>query len=71
MKFRSLIRRLRTSVQVLGGDPGVLLRLPQFVWRSLKEGPRASLNRIRRISDPLRFSVDYESWLAAFSAFMP
>ena len=66
MKFRPLVRRLRTSAQVLRGDPGVLLRLPRFVWRTLKDGPRASLDRMRRISDPLRFSVAYESWLAAY-----
>ena len=66
MKVRSLLRRLRTSAQVLRGDPGVVLRLPRFVWRTLKEGPRASLDRLRRLSDPLRFSVDYEAWLAEF-----
>ncbi|WP_010312499.1 glycosyltransferase family 2 protein [Synechococcus sp. CB0101] len=66
MKFRTLLRRLRTSAQVLRGDPGVLLRAPRFVWRTLKEGPRASLDRLRRISDPLRFSVDYEAWRAEF-----
>ena len=66
MKVRPLIRRLRTSAQVLRGDPGVVLRLPRFVWRTLKDGPRASLDRLRRLSDPLRFSVDYEAWLAEF-----
>ena len=66
MKFRTLLRRLRTSVQVLRGDPGVVLRAPRFVWRTLREGPRASLDRLRRISDPLRFSVDYEAWRAEF-----
>lgn len=66
MKFRTLLRRLRTSAQVLRGDPGVVLRAPRFVWRTLKEGPRASLDRLRRISDPLRFSVDYEAWRAEF-----
>ena len=66
MKFRTLLRRLRTSAQVLRGDPGVMLRAPRFMWRTLKEGPRASLDRLRRISDPLRFSVDYEAWRAEF-----
>ena len=69
MKLRSLISRLRTSVQVLRGSPGVVLRLPRFVFRAFKEGPRASLIRLRRLSDPLRFSVtyeDYEAWLAEF-----
>jgi glycosyltransferase involved in cell wall biosynthesis len=66
MKLRTLLRRLRTSAQVLRGDPGVVLRAPRFVWRTLKEGPRASLDRLRRISDPLRFSVDYEAWRAEF-----
>ena len=66
MKVRTLLRRLRTSAQVLRGDPGVVLRAPRFVWRTLKEGPRASLDRLRRISDPLRFSVDYEAWRAEF-----
>ena len=66
MKVRTLLRRLRTSAQVLRGDPGVVLRAPRFLWRTLKEGPRASLDRLRRISDPLRFSVDYEAWRAEF-----
>ena len=66
MNVRTLLRRLRTSVQVLRGDPGVVLRAPRFVWSTLKEGPRASLDRLRRISDPLRFSVDYEAWRAEF-----
>jgi GT2 family glycosyltransferase len=66
MKLRTLLRRLRTSAQVLRGDPGVVLRAPRFVWRSLNEGPGASLDRLRRISDPLRFSVDYEAWRAQF-----
>ena len=66
MKVRSLLRRLRTSAQVLRGDPGVVLRLPRFVWQTLRAGPRASLDRLRRLSDPLRFSVDYEAWLAEF-----
>ena len=65
MNVRSLFRRLRTSVRVLRGDPGVVLRLPQFVWQTLKQGPRASLDRLRRLSDPLRFSY-YEAWLAEF-----
>ena len=67
MKLSTLLRRLRTSAQVLRGDPGVVLRAPRFVLRSLREGPRASLDRLRRISDPLRFSVDYEAWLSAFA----
>ena len=66
MNIRSLFRRLRTTVQVLRGDPGVVLRVPQFVCQTLKQGPRASLNRLRRLSDPLRFTVDYEDWLAEF-----
>ena len=65
MNVRSLFRRMRTSAQVLRGDPGVVLRLPQFVWQTLKQGPRASLDRLRRLSDPLRFSY-YEAWLAEF-----
>ena len=66
MRFRTLLRRLRTSAQVLRGDRGVVLRLPRFVWRTLKDGPRASLARLRRISDPLRFSVEYEAWCAEY-----
>ena len=66
MNVRSLIRRLRTSVQVLRGDPEVVLRVPRFAWQTFKEGPRASLERLRRLSDPLRFSVDYEAWLSQF-----
>ena len=66
MKVRSLLRRLRTSSQVLRREPGVVLRLPRFFWRTFKEGPRASLDRLRRLSDPLRFSVDYEAWLSEF-----
>ena len=66
MNVRSLIRRLRTSVQVLRGDPEVVLRVPRFAWQTFKEGPRASLERLRRLSDPLRFSVDYEAWLSEF-----
>ena len=66
MKLRSLPRRLRTSAQVLLRDPGIVLRLPRFVWRTFKEGPRASLDLLRRLSDPLRFSHDYEAWLAEF-----
>lgn len=66
MVIRTLLRRLRTAILVLRGDPGVVVRAPRFVRRTLREGPRASLDRLRRITDPLRFSVDYEVWRAKY-----
>ena len=67
MKFRSLLRRLRTSAQVMLADPGSLVRAPRFLWRALREGPQLSLARLRALSDPSRFSPDYyRSWLAEF-----
>ena len=66
MKISSLVLRLRTSAQVLGAEPSAVLRLPRFLWRAFREGPRASLNRLRQLSDPLRFAVDYKAWLEAF-----
>jgi glycosyltransferase involved in cell wall biosynthesis len=66
MKLRTLLRRLHTSTQLLRSDPRLVLRVPRFVWRSFKEGPRASLDRLRRMSHPLRFSVQYEAWRQEF-----
>ena len=67
MKLRTLLRRLRTSAQVLRGDPGALARAPGFLWRALREGPKLSLSRLRALSDPSRFTPDaYRSWLAQF-----
>lgn len=66
MKIKALLGRLRTSAQVLRRDPGLVLRVPRFLRRSLREGPRASLDRLRRISAPLRFSVNYEAWRFEF-----
>jgi hypothetical protein len=66
MKIKALLRRLRTSAQAWRREPGLLLRAPHFFWRSLREGPQATLDRLRRISDPRRFSVDYEAWRAEF-----
>lgn len=66
MKLFSLLGRLRTSAQVLRSDPKTVLRLPRFLWRAVREGPRASVNRLRQLSDPLRFAVDYQTWLEAF-----
>lgn len=64
--MRSLLRRLRTTVTVLASDPEVLLRLPRFAWRSVQEGPRASWKRLRQITHPERFSLNYEAWLAEY-----
>ena len=66
MNVRTLLRRLRISAQVVQGDPKVVLRIPKFVWRFLKEGPRASLDRVRLLSDPERFAPSYSTWLEAF-----
>ncbi len=69
MKFRTLLRRLRTSAQVVLADPAALGRAPRFVWRALREGPQVSLARLRALSDPSRFTPDaYRSWLAEFQA---
>ena len=67
MKFRTLLRRLRTSARVVLSDPAALGRVPGFVWRALREGPKVSLARVRALSDPSRFTPDaYRSWLAQF-----
>jgi GT2 family glycosyltransferase len=69
MKLRTLLRRLRTSAQVVLADPAALGRAPRFVWRALREGPQVSLARLRALSDPSRFTPDaYRSWLAEFQA---
>ena len=67
MKFRTLLRRLRTTALVVVADPGVLARVPRFVLRALREGPQPSLARLRALSDPSRFTPEsYRSWLADF-----
>ena len=67
MKFRTLLRRLRTSSRVVMADPAALARAPRFLWRALWEGPRLSLARLRSLSDPARFTPDaYRTWLATF-----
>ncbi|CAK6697401.1 hypothetical protein MNNICLKF_02237 [Synechococcus sp. CBW1107] len=72
MKLRTLLRRLRTSAQVVLADPAALGRAPRFVWRALREGPQVSLARLRALSDPSRFTPDaYRSWLAEFQAPTP
>jgi glycosyltransferase involved in cell wall biosynthesis len=40
--------------------------VPRYVQRMLREGPDETLRRLRRITDPRRFSVDYEAWRAEF-----
>ncbi len=64
MKLRTLLRWLRTSAQLLGGHPGMMVRAPRFLWRTVRDGPRASLGRLRRISD----LVDYPAWRAEFGS---
>lgn len=66
MKFSVLLHRLRVLGQVLRKDPQAVLRAPRFLKRMLREGPDETLARLRRISDPRRFSVDYEAWRAEF-----
>lgn len=67
MKLRTLLRRLRTSAQVVLTHPGALARAPRFAWRALREGPQLSLARLRALSDPSRFTPNtYRSWLAQF-----
>ncbi|MBW0167218.1 MAG: glycosyltransferase family 2 protein [Vulcanococcus sp.] len=67
MKLRTLLRRLRTSAQVVLAHPGALARAPRFAWRALREGPQLSLARLRALSDPSRFTPNtYRSWLAQF-----
>lgn len=69
MKVHSLLRRLFTSARVIQREPGVLFRMPRFVWRGIKEGPRSSLHRLRRVTDPFRFSSSseyYQDWRDQF-----
>jgi glycosyltransferase involved in cell wall biosynthesis len=67
MKLRTLLRRLRTSVQVVLADPGAFARAPRFVWRAMREGPQLSMARLRALSDPSRFTPNtYRSLLAQF-----
>lgn len=66
MKTSTLLHRFRILARVFTADPALFLRTPRYVWRSLKEGPRASLDRLRRISHPLRFSSDYAAWRTEF-----
>lgn len=63
MKFRTLLRRLRTSLQAVRNDPQAMLRLPSFGLRMLREGPVETLARLRQISDPWRFVQNYPNWL--------
>jgi glycosyltransferase involved in cell wall biosynthesis len=66
MKTSTLLHRFRILARVFRADPALLLRTPRYVLRSLKEGPRASLDRLRRVSHPLRFSSDYGAWRSEF-----
>ena len=69
MKVQALLRRLFTSARVIRREPDVLFRAPRFVWRLLKEGPRVSLDELRRITDPFRFSsssANYQDWRDQF-----
>ena len=67
MRFITLLRRLRTSAQLVLSHPGALARAPRFVWRALCEGPQLSLARLRALTDPSRFTPNtYRSWLAQF-----
>jgi glycosyltransferase involved in cell wall biosynthesis len=67
MKLRTLLRRLRTSAQVVLAHPGALARAPRFAWRAFREGPQLSLARLRALSDPSRFTPNtYRSWLSQF-----
>ena len=63
MKLMSLARRLRAGVQLLQHHPRVLLRVPAFAKRALKESPSVTLRRLRHLSDPTRFGHDYSAWL--------
>ena len=63
MKLMSLARRMRTGVQLLQHHPRVLLRVPAFAKRVLKESPAVTLRRLRNLSDPTRFAQDYSTWL--------
>lgn len=66
MNFRNLMSRLRTSVQVLRAQPKTLTRLPRFLKRAVREGPRATAARLGELSDPVRFAPGYQSWLNEF-----
>lgn len=63
----SWLRRLRTTGTVLASDPALIVRLPRFLWRACKEGPRASVARLQQITHPERFSFSYEAWIAQYS----
>ena len=69
MKVHALLSRMLTSARVFRREPDVLVRAPRFIWRAIKEGPRLSLHRLRRITDPLRFtasSPNYQAWRDQF-----
>jgi len=66
MGFTILLQRLSVFVDVLRRNPRKLMLVPRYVQRMLREGPDETLRRLRRITDPRRFSVDYEAWRAEF-----
>ncbi|MCP9805806.1 glycosyltransferase family 2 protein [Cyanobium sp. T1B-Tous] len=66
MTIRTLFNRLGSFAQVLIVNPGLVRRGPRFAWRALKEGPRASIDRMRAVINRLRLSLDYRAWQAEF-----
>ena len=66
MTIRILSNRLGSFAQVLSVYPSLVRRGSRFAWRALKEGPRASFDRMRVVINRLRLSLDYRAWRAEF-----
>lgn len=69
--LRQLRRRFGTLSELLRREPQLLLRLPFFAWRMVREGLPQTMERVRYLSDPLRFAQDYSDWLTLFHTLRP